>query len=504
MKPNALSSNPSLASRTFWSAGGSLVATAGRMIAAIFVARELGPQLAGLYAFYTWLIEFMLVVFTVGLPITLTKFFAESSEISSRYSTEEISRWILRRYTLLIITGGIVFFYLRSYFVENNDDEILSYIIILMIFMQGISIIVSSYLSGKQDFKKLALLNFTTTVVLVLIQPILTSLFDLKGAILGVTISCAVALFWTKPIFVIAIDRGVSAAPPNLIRYSVYAWLAAVVSSVVWTRAELFFLQQYSSPVQVGYYSAGLLLTSFVIIAAGMLTGALLPHFSGLIANNDYTKLQVDYARFTVIVALFSFPLSLGAAVSMPELVLLFFGPAYTSAAPSAAILMMTGMFVFAGAGSSMLHAFGKSDIIFKVGLIGAALITLGCLFVTTRYGATGTAWVRLSVQLFMIASGITYIHKKLNMILPYGALFRLAVVSLLAALAAKIALLMAPIYPLAFAFLSGSLTYLALVRYAQPLSGSDISALLDAMPRMPKLLRQITPQLIRWTLLKP
>lgn len=496
--------NKSLIEKTYWSALGSLLSSVGRMAAAIFLARQLGPDLAGSYFFYVWLIEFILIIIFFGMPGALTRYLAEFIGGEYHEKAEQLVRWVVRKYiTILLLTLTSVIFLATLVFKESEDILILIVLAILL-FLQAISGLINAYISGLQKFKRLAKVNLTTSISLLIFQPVMSIWFGLTGALVGCALSYLCAIIWLKPIISIVRIDGISSVPNSFISYSKYTWLASIVSAIVWAKAELFFINQLSTSVQAGYYNVGLILSSFVVIGAGMLTGALMPHFSAAHAKNDLKSIQLDYSRFTTFVAIFALPICLFSVALMPELVPFIFGNSYYNAIPVASLIMITGMFAISGTVTSVLQAFGKSRIIFLTGLFGAVIITIGCLILVPKYGAIGAAWIRLITQALMVTIGGLYVHYKLNIILPYNSLLRLAAAALIAATLIHYILISVSFYPALLSVFFGVIGYIALLRLFRPLSNSDVEFIFNITDRFPKKTRAFSNLIINKIFTKP
>jgi O-antigen/teichoic acid export membrane protein len=236
-------------------------------------------------------------------------------------------------------------------------------------------------------------------------------------------------------------------------------------------------------------------------MGATLLTGALMPHFSTIFGSNDRSRLQRDYARLTSIVALFALPVSLGGVAVMPKLIPFIFGAAYADAAGPAAVLLTTGILAFAGIGSSLVYASGESAFIFKWGLLGAFLLAVGCYLAAPAYGALGTAWVRLGVQMLMIGIGTAFIHRQLKIIPPYRAVIRVAIAAAMAALVAKGVTQIAQLSSLAWGVAAGGVSYLFFLRFVQPLEGDEASALVTLTRYLPVPVRRPADRLLLWIL---
>ena len=494
-----MSYSSSLASRTAWNAIASLISTFGRMLVAIFIARQLEPTLAGQYAFLTWLVEFIIIIISFGLPNTLTKY---AAEFSTKEKKINLFYWIMNRYIFLSFGGTIIIYIIGvSYFSDITSFPI-AIILPILLFIQSISALLNAYLAGQQDFKKIAKINILSSTTLVISQLILVPSLGVSGALLGTTICYAMSLIWFIPLVKKNFNQSKHyAVPDSLLKYTVYTWLAAIVSAIIWARSELFFLNHFSTHEQSGYFSVAQTLTSFVILGANLLTGALMPHFSSIVGRNNHAKLQQDYARLTMIVALFVFPISLGSIAIMDNLLPFVFGSAYTEAITTGAILMATGILAFAGVGSSLIYALGKSDFIFQWGLVGAILLIIGCYLIVPTYGAVGAASIRLSIQILMVIITAIFIQRHLKIMPPYKVLFLLIISSALSAATIKLTINYFSFMPFLSSIICGILSYVFCLRIFKALHQEDIATLISLTKYLPCPIRRKTIRLLHWTL---
>lgn len=489
----------SLSKRMLWSAVGSLVSALGRIIAAIVIARELGPELAGQYAFFTWLVESIGIFAAFGLPATMSRYIAVGLGTGNEQFIQNLLNWITKIYAIFIAFGSIAIYIISLEYLSRTGETYLPYILSILLLLQSASALLNAYLSGTQNFRKLAKINLVSAIILVILQPICTVGMGLQGALLGAAFGYGASLIWLKPLASAALDRDTVTVPRSVIVYTSYTWLAGLVSAVVWARAEIFFLNLYSTHTQAGYFSISLTISSVVTMGATLLMGGLMPHFSTLVGKNDHVHLQQDYARFTRIVAMFTFPIGLGAAAVMPELVQLVFGSAYTAAAAPAAVVMISNILVFTGVGSELVYAHGNSSFMFRWGLIGALMVVVGCYLVTPIYGALGAAWIQISVRMLMIGIATVFIHWKLKIIPPYAGIVRIAGAAGMAALVANAVIHSIDTFSLVWAVAAGGATYILLVRIVQPLPKKDAIALLAITEGLPGNLGKSVGTLTRW-----
>jgi O-antigen/teichoic acid export membrane protein len=493
--------NDTLSVRTLWNALGILVGAFGRMLAAIVVARHLGPELVGRYVFLTWLVEITILCISLGLPITLTRYLAEFGVPSNPALRAPLIRWVTYRYLPLSVIGAIVAYFVVQGWLSDSLRHEPAVLVSLLVLFQALSGLVAAYLAGLQDFRRLARINIFSSTVLLILQAAGSLYFGLEGALAGAVVSCLVPLLvvraWKLP-WDSQPREGTSIAP-GLPRYALNTWLAALISTVVWGRIEIFFLDRYNTAVETGYYGVALTISMVVVQGAALLTGALMPHFASLAGRGAGEDLRRDYQRLTVIVSLFVFPVALGGAALMPELLPRVFGEPYRPAVPVAGILMACAGLAFTGVGSAMVYGLGESGLVFRMGTLGAAMMAAGCYLVIPLFGALGGAAVRSGVQSTIIVLSLFVLKSRYGMPFPFRPIGRIAVAASICALGAYTAMMFSPIFPVAAGAAAGLFVYIVAIHVIRPLPTADAEALAGVAARLPTwAARQIVPT-VRW-----
>ncbi len=90
---------------------------------------------------------------------------------------------------------------------------------------------------------------------------------------------------------------------------------------------QLFILYAFTakdSIGQVGIYGAALVVTSYMLWAPNLFTGAMYPFFTNLVAKKDYTTLKAAYQRYSAITAVVVAFVSLAAGLFAPQIIHLF------------------------------------------------------------------------------------------------------------------------------------------------------------------------------------
>ena len=487
-----------LAAKARWNASAVAIGSLSRLLTGVVVARLLGPDQNGQYAFLLWLTEAVVLVFSVGLPAALNRFLALKMGHGDEAIAMRIMRYSLRAGLVLSLFAALAAYGLALHFLSAGTTTTeIAVTLALLVAAQLWSGLAQAILTGLQHFRAYARVVVVSSLVLLAGQITGAMGWGLHGAIYGALASYAVgaALFLRA----VALTRlwktrltasGSSVGSP-FVAYARDAWLAGLISAVVWGRAELFFLDRFSTGREAGYFAAGLVLSALVVQAVNLVSGALLPHLSYLVGQGQTARLHNDYRRMTVFIALLAFPLALGGVVLMPEIIRLVFGAAYSGATPAAQWLMATGLLAFSTVGSSVVHAHGDAHIIRNWSVLGACLLVLLCTLLAPTAGAAGVSAARFLVQTLMIGIGFYLLRRRYNLPVPLQTLGMLLVAAICCAVAASLAARLAGggVAGILMGVACGAMVYGLMLRLLAVVSAEDATTLGKLFAKLPPTL---------------
>ena len=439
--------NFSLAAKARWNATAVLVGSLSRLLAGVVIARLLGPDQNGQFAFLLWLTESLVLVFSVGLPGTLNRFLALKMGQGEELVARRLMRVSLRAGLVMSLFAAIAAYVLALHFMSvGTATTTMAITLALLVAAQLWSGLAQAILTGLQYFRAYARVVVVSSLVLVTGQIFGAMGWGLQGAIYGALASYAVgaALFLLAVAQTRFLNKSLTASESSVgssfAAYARDAWLAGLISAVVWGRAELFFLDRLSTGLELGYFAAGLVFSNVVVQAVNLISGALLPHLSYLVGEEQTARLNNEYRRMTVFIALMTFPFALGGVALMPEIIKLVFGAAYADAAPAAQWLMATGLLAFATVGSSVVYGHGDAHIIRNWSVLGAGLLVLLCILLAPAAGAAGVSAARFLVQTMLIGIGFYLLRKRYDLAVPFQSLGLLLVAAICCGVAASLA----------------------------------------------------------------
>jgi len=488
-----------LATKTLWSGLASLVTVSGGFLCNLLIARLLGVEGTGRVAYLVWLGEIGTVVFTLGLAPSLTRYLAELGADGRDDGARGFASWAARRYASLALLGtaGVVAFGPR---LTQGSLSSAAWAAVGALFLgRGLEALYRAYLTGQQRFGALSKIAFVSATARITGVGVGAATGGVTGALLGYLAgSLAPALLGVRLL-------AVGGAPPpaplraRVWRYSVRAWIAAVLSAFVWTRMELFFLEHYWNAGELAMFTVGLTLASVATTGPLLLGGALTPHFAERHGAADHDAVRRGFASATRVMAALLFPVCFGLAALVPVLLPALFGAEFAPAVPNAVVLVLTSALAFGTVGSSLLYGLERSGFMALTGTVGAVLACAGMLLVVPAGGSWGAVWVRAALQVLFVVWGHFHIAR-LGYPVPVRALGRTAAAAAACALAAFGVIRLVPaVWALAPAIVLGAVVYAAGLRALRALVPEDLERLRFHAARAPAPLRRGTVRLLDW-----
>ncbi len=429
----------SLASNTAWSAVASLIATACRMSIGIFLAHYYSIEMNGSYLLFGWFAEFLTLLICLGLPAVLNRYPALENKKGNLSVVNSIIQWAWKRTIFSGLLISVIYFFVLKYWgTTKHFNETTLILAATLLFTQSLSAIANACLTGLQLFKALAINNLLMGMSLVILQSTGAYLYGIDGALAGFILANLISVILIIFKIKVHFNSNKIFTKYNFSEvksYALHSGIAAVISAIVWSRCEIFFLNQFSTPTQASYFGVAMSLVSALSLGVTMLTGALTPHFSASMATvMACRQLQRDYTLLTLLTALFCIPISIFASALMPILMPIIFGHKYIDATIVAQLLILSAGLGFANVGSILQYASGNSRFIMMTSLLGAVLMLTGLYFTIGLYGALGAATIRLAVQILMISIGTRFNTRKLKISFPIKQLLIIVLISCLVA----------------------------------------------------------------------
>ena len=370
-----------------WSVISRLGTKSMELVTGIILARLLSPDAFGLIA--------MIMVFS-GFANIFREMGFGAALIQKQDTTSEHHSSI---FWLNLATGfflTLLFIALSPVIANFYSEPLLIPVIILVslnFLIGSVSVVQSSLLKKRLEFKRLALVELVTLLVSGAVGITLALLgFGVWSlAWQGVIATCiTVILIWGisdwRPAmsFKWTAIRDLLGFSMNLIGFSMLNY---------WARnADNLLIGRFIGTSALGIYSRAY---SFMLLPLKMVSRTIarvmFPAFSSI--QKDKPRVAKIYLRVTTTIALITFPLMTGLWVVTEHLVLALFGSQWASMIPIIKIFAVIGMVQsIVSLNGNLYRSQGRTDLQFKVGLV-QSILTVAAFVIGLRWGTVGVAY---------------------------------------------------------------------------------------------------------------
>ncbi len=494
------------ATSTLFNAAASIALIAGGFLTTVIVARLLGPEAVGIVAYAAFIVTISLAVLDMGVPGMLQRYLPELEAESREDEADALIRMCFGPYFLAsAVVAAAVMLLLdpASLGVSGSSPGERSIVALVggAVLAQSMAAFYYGMLRGQRRFALLAKVALLSALLQLAVAGVGSMLFGIAGAL-----AAPVAGFLIGAVLAVKSlsrrGRLEKTLRMRAVNYSWRTWGTYFLTTVAWSRMEIFFLKTSWGDHAAGLFAAGLNLSNLALQAPMLLTGAMVPFLviqSRSASPEQFARSFADAVRYF---AMLVFPACLGAAAIAPTLLPLIFGQAFADAVVPAMILI-------AGSASASFitivqrYAFAveRTGAVLSFSAIGAALSVLSGLTLVPAFGPTGAAIGRVGAQAVVAAGLLAYAHS-LGWRSPWKTLAGILAASIIAAaLAGLITRLMPDIGGIVTAICTAVVAYIVLVKYFQVLSEDDhrlVDGLADAAS-LPPLLRSSFAHTASW-----
>lgn len=480
-----------------------LTAAATALLTAVLIARTLGPEGAGVVAFAVWVAYMGVTIGDPGVTTTLIRYLPELRARGQHTLVSTIASALVRvlmaalTVTVLGLAAGLIYLNGSGTSAMSGQAWLIAGLLILV---NGLGAAFMAYLKGLQQFDEVAALTLKSGALQLIVVTAGVLLLGVPGALLG---------YVAASILPAALSFQLVRAPPSIpdefkvrvLRFAPLSWAIMIVSGPVWYRAELFFLQLYWGMESVGLFSVGIALAGVATLLPTLMTGAVLPHFGGLIGRDAIDEMKSTYRQATRLISLVVFPTCFGMAAVAPALVPLLYGGQFEAAIPAAMIVTAGSAIVFAaGVNANVLLSFERGKLLLVSNLIGLAIMVVAGLIVIPAYGMVGAALSRVAVQTIVVGIELWLVVRLFGFAAPVIDVIKTAAAAALCAAAAYGCVrFIGGATSLLIAVPAGAAVYFASIRELGVLRPSDLGMLERATAPLPKLVRTPLLQCIRF-----
>ncbi len=504
------SSGATIARNSLWLLLDNLGGTVIALVTSVAVARMLGPEKYGQLQYVLWIAAMAKLVGEMGVPLATRKFVSEYRGRGDLLTVSSIVTATSRfqgAMALLIPLAGLVFVF-AALPQEHQSYASLAALSLVPAFLMGVP---TALLWSTQNlsFATFASLLGLATNFVVLMAALIFH-WDLPGI--------AAALLLGRVVDYLVRFRHYRRerrslphpAPPmdpalrrRLVRFCWHQSVLLAIEVVIWNRAEMLFLERYSTILQVGYFSQG-----FNLVQNLMLLPRLFAAAAGatLMVKQGASPQEVGKlgGKILWVVSIVSLPVTFGlAALASPALRTLY-GDRYLDSITPLTIMALFGV----GRALSfplfeILFATEKQSFVVRWSCVMLVLnVALGFWWIPTG-AAIGAAWVKGVTQVVTMAGLWIFTARQTKLEFPMARFARLVLSA--AGMFVVVRMAVDPLMPVMGLIVGvplGALMFAFFVRLTRTLHKDDTEFLIDLQHRLPGPLRRPAVAFLR--LLRP
>lgn len=384
----------------------NLAATIVSLIAgfatSIITARLLGPGGSGTVAFAIWAVTSASALADAGMPQTLLRHVGSTGKDERAWKMQ-----VRAAFRVFILPVGAVAVAMLCYSVlghlEDGSDAGLVWTVTTVLFLAYAFAHFSGAIArGRDRFSETA----ASTVIGCLLQiPLVFAgawFFGPAGALAGMVVRYLPQGLRLQRYLDLRLPVARSSLTSDMRTYGRQMWLSDLVDVVGLSRIEFLFLGFFFSGVEVGYFAAAMVFAGLVGQLTLQISPALIVGFSAAASTEDRSRL---YRQSLRTIALLVFPISLGGAAIIPELLPLLLGEEFRPASSAASLLL--GISLLPGLAVvpwGFLAGSGYGQKLLSVMLISALGSAILLALAVPLFGVMGAALARALIEALSLA----------------------------------------------------------------------------------------------------
>lgn len=415
------------------------------MLTSIVIARTLGPDDFGRYAYVVWLAGLLVVLTNNGITTTAIRFVSESLGRGAGAGADSIHGWLWRRQLASALLVAIGFLLLLPQLMPTGwkQDTLAMFVVATLVagmckawFLFDVSVAKGHGHYGIEAGATVAmgLLNIVAVLALMGLGAGLESyvaLFALVGAghvVAGRMLSSRAGLRANH----LPLDPDVR---PRLRRHLAWTILLILAWALGNKSIETWLLNRTVGAAAVGYFAIAAALTrgGIDMLASGLGT-VLMPMMAHAFGAGGHERAGFIMSSAMRCYAALGLLLAGAGALAAPAMVSLLYGPAYTAViVPLQVMVVIAGLTLAEGAFGALLSTTDNQRL--RVGFVALSLLVTVALalVLVPRYGLMGAVVAHAVSRLVVFTVTAVGITRMMTLPTPWRELVRLALAACVA-----------------------------------------------------------------------
>ncbi len=415
----------------------------------IILARSLGAEQYGVYAFLMWFLSAAVLIVNLGLGEMAKRFIAEAigrGRVDDSASVVRLS--LLIRLLAAVIAGAVIFGFSAFWSSRFQGIPFHFMLVAIALLPNVLNLAFISVYSGFQKYQYGAyLLLLTNPLRLVLISVLMAKGFGVEEVlyanigvwILGVAVGLVLLhrLMPLRELFAPISLR--SDTTKTALKYATTLAGIMAVNFFLWRQAETLFLGMWVEADEVGFYTLASKIPLMVMTVVPSVLGlVLVPAISEQFGRGDMERLRRIYLLSGRYLMMLAFPLAaVGIAMAGPIVHLM-----YGAAEYGPVIMIMQILFVpyaLMGVGHAaigVIYGVNKPSFILKMGIVLIGLNVGLSIWLIPLYGLAGAAIGSSVPRLVALPLYILFASRQVGAQWPVGDTLRIVTASSVAGIA--------------------------------------------------------------------
>jgi O-antigen/teichoic acid export membrane protein len=409
--PAASTTAASLLRGGAWNTTSRLVPQLYVLAISIAGARFLGAEQFGRQSFIAFVQLSLMLFLSGGIAITATRYIGDALGRREPDAVARLVRWVWRVEALAAIVGGTVLLVAAALGAEPESAWVLAGVACTLGVLHAAP---SALLIGGQRWRAASIVGLVTgagsTVAIIVVLALgggITGMFAVEAAV------ALVNVVWTSVLARRALaevapararrrlDRAVwRSLRRELWRYAIPTTYGFVLTIVVWRRSEFFFLDHYSTDVQIGLYSVVFAVVAALVQLPDAIAAITLPAVATLSGAGQMDRVRGGFSRALRLVLFATLPVTAVALALGPTLLRVVYGEEFRDTGPVLLIMLAPfPLLPLLSLSRAVLTALGRLRVPLLIET-GAAALNLALAFMLVRdEGAVGAAIANVAAQ---------------------------------------------------------------------------------------------------------
>lgn len=407
------------------------------MITFPYAARVLLPEGIGAINFLSSIINYIVLLTSLGIPLYAVKEIAKYQDNKSLRDKNAIEIIILS--TVLCLLGYIVVWLLAEFVTEIHRQSTLFFVLSLTIIFNSIG--VNWFYQGIEDFK---FITIRAIIIRTLSALCLFLFVKSSGDLIIYGIITVGSTVGNNIINFVHLRKHIDYKNINIKNLQVFKHLKPALHIFILNLIISLYIQLNSIMLgfmqgdeDVGYFTAGTRITHIGLTIISSIGTVLLPRGTSLLQNKDFTGFASIIGKSARLTVALSFPMIVGLIILATPITMIFCGPDYVASIPvlylNAPVILLIGLTNVMGI--QVLYPRNQVNLVIWSVTGGAMTNIILNILLIPLYGATGAAistlFAEFSVFLLQILLGNRYYPFHWKSIFPIRYILGIIIMSI-------------------------------------------------------------------------